>query len=99
MHGRRLARGTALDLEHDVVITAYRDHGHALACGMEPNAVMAELLLRGDPAKLDALASSDDWARHMVRAGMHLDSSGYVRAHTGGAVMERMQLWTGAIPE
>lgn len=28
---------------HDSVITAYRDHGHMLATGMEPNGVMAEL--------------------------------------------------------
>lgn len=28
----------------DHVITAYRDHGHALAVGSDPNAVMAELL-------------------------------------------------------
>ena len=27
----------------DTVITAYRDHGHMLACGMEANGVMAEL--------------------------------------------------------
>jgi len=27
----------------DQMITAYRDHGHALACGMDPNAIMAEL--------------------------------------------------------
>jgi pyruvate dehydrogenase E1 component alpha subunit len=30
--------------EGDHVITAYRDHGHALAVGIEPSAVMAELL-------------------------------------------------------
>ncbi len=29
--------------EKDSVITAYRDHGHMLACGMEANGVMAEL--------------------------------------------------------
>jgi len=29
--------------EGDQVITAYRDHGHMLACGMEPRGVMAEL--------------------------------------------------------
>jgi len=29
--------------ETDSVITAYRDHGHMLACGMEANGVMAEL--------------------------------------------------------
>lgn len=34
---------TALDLERDYVVTAYRDHGHALACGMDPKKAMAEL--------------------------------------------------------
>jgi pyruvate dehydrogenase E1 component alpha subunit len=29
--------------EGDQVITAYRDHGHMLACGMDPKEVMAEL--------------------------------------------------------
>jgi len=29
--------------ENDQVITAYRDHGHMLACGMDPKGVMAEL--------------------------------------------------------
>jgi pyruvate dehydrogenase E1 component alpha subunit len=29
--------------EGDQVITGYRDHGHMLACGMEPKGVMAEL--------------------------------------------------------
>lgn len=33
----------ALDLQQDYVLTAYRDHGHALACGMTPQAMMAEL--------------------------------------------------------
>lgn len=28
---------------HDTVITGYRDHGHMLACGMDPRGVMAEL--------------------------------------------------------
>src|SRR5690242_10160396 len=28
---------------NDQVITAYRDHGHMLACGMDPKGVMAEL--------------------------------------------------------
>ena len=30
----------------DAVITAYRDHGHMLACGMDPKGVLAELLGR-----------------------------------------------------
>src|SRR3989338_7544565 len=29
--------------EKDSVITSYRDHGHMLACGMDPKGVMAEL--------------------------------------------------------
>jgi len=29
--------------ESDTVITSYRDHGHMLACGMDPKGVMAEL--------------------------------------------------------
>lgn len=33
----------ALDLSRDYILTGYRDHGFALACGMEPGAVMAEL--------------------------------------------------------
>ncbi len=36
--GMQLARE-----EGDQVITAYRDHGHMLACGMDPKGVMAEL--------------------------------------------------------
>ena len=29
--------------EGDKRVTSYRDHGHMLACGMDPNGVMAEL--------------------------------------------------------
>src|SRR6266403_1191748 len=29
--------------EGDSIITSYRDHGHMLACGMDPKGVMAEL--------------------------------------------------------
>jgi pyruvate dehydrogenase E1 component alpha subunit len=34
--------------EGDKRITTYRDHGHMLACGMDPNGVMAELAGRQD---------------------------------------------------
>jgi pyruvate dehydrogenase E1 component alpha subunit len=34
---------SVLDLAKDYVLTAYRDHGHALALGMPPREVMAEL--------------------------------------------------------
>lgn len=33
----------ALDLRRDHVITSYRDHAHALVCGMKPRVAMAEL--------------------------------------------------------
>ncbi len=33
----------ALDMKTDYILTGYRDHGHALAVGMDPNAIMAEL--------------------------------------------------------
>jgi len=34
--------------EKDTVITTYRDHGHMIACGMDPKGVMAELAGRID---------------------------------------------------
>ena len=30
-------------IDKDAIITSYRDHGHMLACGMDPKGVMAEL--------------------------------------------------------
>lgn len=33
----------AMDRERDKVLTGYRDHGHALAAGMSPDSIMAEL--------------------------------------------------------
>lgn len=33
----------AIDLKKDYVLTAYRDHGIALTCGMDPGSLMAEL--------------------------------------------------------
>ncbi|HTO23614.1 MAG TPA: thiamine pyrophosphate-dependent enzyme, partial [Spirochaetia bacterium] len=33
----------AIDLKRDYTVGAYRDHGYALACGMDPRGLMAEL--------------------------------------------------------
>ncbi len=33
----------AIDLKKDYILTSYRDHGHALAVGMSPGSVMAEM--------------------------------------------------------
>ena len=38
----------AASREGDCVITTYRDHGHMLACGMDPKGIMAELTGRAD---------------------------------------------------
>ena len=38
---------SALDGDKDSVITGYRDHGHMLAYGIDPNVIMAELTGRG----------------------------------------------------
>ena len=44
----------------DKRITSYRDHGHMLACGMDPNGVMAELTGRsGGYSKGCLLYTSD----------------------------------------
>jgi hypothetical protein len=51
-------------------------------------------LIRGEPAKLSQLTSSDDWIRHQVRAALHLDGASSLRGVAGAAVGERMQLWT-----
>jgi pyruvate dehydrogenase E1 component alpha subunit len=34
---------SVMDFSRDYVLTGYRDHGHALAAGMNPDAIMAEL--------------------------------------------------------
>ena len=44
----------------DQRITSYRDHGHMLACGMEPNGVMAELT-----GRIDGYSKGKGGAMHM----------------------------------
>lgn len=56
-------------------------------------------LIRGEPANLAALVSTQEWQTHMARAVLHLDGAGAVRGLSGDAVMERMALWTTLIPE
>jgi hypothetical protein len=55
-------------------------------------------LIKGEPAILDTLISTNEWITHMTRASLHLDGSGFVRGVTGNEVMERMALWIGVIP-
>lgn len=57
----------ALDLTKDYVLTGYRDHGHALACGMDPNAVMAELF-----GKATGCSRGKGGSMHLFDAGRHM---------------------------
>ncbi len=58
---------SSLDLKTDYVIAAYRDHGHALACGMDPGAVMAELY-----GKETGCSKGKGGSMHMYDAGKHM---------------------------
>jgi len=66
----------ALDLKKDYVLTAYRDHGHALAVGMEPRAIMAELY-----GKVTGCSRGKGGSMHMFDADRHfLGGNGIVGA-------------------
>ncbi len=68
---------SALDLERDYVVTAYRDHGHALACGIAPESAMAELF-----GKRTGCAKGKGGSMHLFDAGRHmLGGNGIVGAH------------------
>lgn len=56
-----VAVGTIQSLEHDdPIVTAYRDHGHALARGMDPGACMAEMF-----GKITGCAKGKGGSMHM----------------------------------
>jgi pyruvate dehydrogenase E1 component alpha subunit len=68
---------SAIDLSRDYVVTAYRDHGHALTCGIEPNAAMAELF-----GKSTGCAKGKGGSMHFFHAERHmLGGNGIVGAH------------------
>jgi pyruvate dehydrogenase E1 component alpha subunit len=67
----------ALDLSRDYVLTAYRDHGHALACGMDPKALMAELY-----GKSTGCSGGKGGSMHLFDVQKHmLGGNGIVGAH------------------
>jgi hypothetical protein len=55
-------------------------------------------LLKGEPAKLDALRSTTEWITHITRASLHLQGVGVIHGVTGDEIMKRMAIWTSAIP-
>jgi hypothetical protein len=54
--------------------------------------------IQGDSQKLHLLSESSEWIEHLTRATMHLENVGCVFGATGNEVMNRMQVWTKAIP-
>ncbi len=67
----------ALDLTKDYVLTAYRDHGHALACGMDPKFCMAELF-----GKATGCSKGKGGSMHLFDVEKHfLGGNGIVGAH------------------
>ncbi|MFP4498973.1 MAG: pyruvate dehydrogenase (acetyl-transferring) E1 component subunit alpha, partial [Vulcanimicrobiota bacterium] len=67
----------ALDLKKDYVFAAYRDHGHALACGMDPKVVMAELF-----GKVTGCSRGKGGSMHMFDVEKHMyGGNGIVGAH------------------
>ena len=68
---------TALDLTKDYVLTAYRDQGHALACGMDPRVLMAVLY-----GKATGCSMGKGGSMHFFDAEKHfLGGNGIVGAH------------------
>jgi len=73
------AVGTIAAVEDgDPIVTAYRDHGHALAVGMHPNACMAEMF-----GKVTGCAKGKGGSMHMFDRSNHLyGGHGIVGAQT-----------------
>ncbi len=66
----------ALDLSRDYVLTGYRDHGHAIACGMDPKVVMAELF-----GRITGCSRGKGGSMHLFSAEKHfLGGNGIVGA-------------------
>jgi len=67
----------AIDLARDYVITAYRDHGHALAVGMDPALIMAELY-----GRITGCSRGKGGSMHLFDAERHFyGGHGIVGAH------------------
>lgn len=67
---------SALDYSKDYVLTGYRDHGHALAAGMAPRAIMAEFF-----GKITGCSRGKGGSMHLFDAQRHfLGGNGIVGA-------------------
>ncbi len=67
----------AVDLKKDYVLTAYRDHGHAIACDMDVKSLMAELY-----GKATGCSRGKGGSMHFFDAKKHMfGGNGIVGAH------------------
>ena len=86
-----------LDLSKDYVLTAYRDHGHALTVGMDPKVVMAELF-----GKITGCSRGKGGSMHLFDVDKHfMGGNGIVGAHipiaTGVGLKIRYQEEDGVV--
>jgi pyruvate dehydrogenase E1 component alpha subunit len=87
----------ALDLSQDYVLTTYRDHGHALACGMDPKVLMAELY-----GKITGCSKGKGGSMHLFDVEKHMyGGHGIVGSHiplaTGVALKMKYKGETGVV--
>ena len=86
----------ALDLSRDYILTSYRDHGHALAVGMDPKVVMAELF-----GKITGSSRGKGGSMHMFDVERHfLGGNGIVGAQipmAAGAAFKSMYTGDGGV--
>ncbi len=67
----------ALDMKKDYILTTYRDHAHALACGMDANSIMAEMY-----GKSTGCSKGKGGSMHFFDKDKHmLGGNGIVGAH------------------
>ncbi len=88
---------SAVDLSRDYILTAYRDHGIALACGMKPGHLMAELF-----GKVTGCSKGKGGSMHFFDTSLHfLGGNGIVGAHiplaTGVALKIRLKKESGVV--
>lgn len=86
----------ALDHERDYVLTGYRDHGHALAAGLSPDEIMAELF-----GKITGSSRGKGGSMHLFDPKQHfLGGNGIVGAQipvaAGVAFAQKYQKTGGA---
>lgn len=87
----------ATDLSKDYILTAYRDHGHALTVGMDPNVIMAELF-----GKITGCSRGKGGSMHLFDKDKHFyGGHGIVGAHiplaTGVALKLKYMLEDGVV--